>query len=298
MNASNRRSLWATLAALICILLIGALLVSAQSTPPSIPIGENQSSSLTNASSTSLFSVTVTTPQNINVLILATSPGFAPAFRVVDPNNAVIFDAANEMAQNIVQNQVTLASPGIYIIEIRSANNGVGQFTISIQPGAPFIPPIPLELEQPVTATVDPQNTQKVYSFTALDDRRPLRGGEQHLANFRPGDPLGQCRRQRSDRQHVWSRQRALDPRSLSDADRHDPLFARSDAQRLDVSRKRSRFVCGRNTARPALAAGREPLRGTRLLKQTGTIPMEPAPVNSPQPAAPPSTFAASLLPC
>src|SRR5664279_757686 len=168
MNTRPRRSLWLVVGPLICLLLIGALIVSAQATPPSIPIGENQTSSLTNASSTSLFSVTVTTPQNINVLILATSPGFAPAFRVIDPNNAVIFDAANAQAQTIIQSSVTLASPGTYLIEVRSANNSAGQFTLSIQPGAPFNPPIPLPLQQLVTATVDPQNTQKIFSFTAL----------------------------------------------------------------------------------------------------------------------------------
>ena len=199
MNAINRRSMWAVFAALICILLIGALIVSAQATP-SIPIGENQTSSLTSASSTSLFSVTVTTPQNINVLILATSPGFAPAFRVIDPNNAVIFDAANVQAQNLVQSPVTLASPGTYLIEVRSANNSPGQFTLSIQPGAPFNPPIPLPLQQLVTATVDPQNPQKIFSFTALStdalfveatSMLPTSGPVIRLVNADASDPTG-----------------------------------------------------------------------------------------------------------
>src|SRR6266568_4754428 len=106
MNGFKRRPLWAVVGALICILLIGALLVSAQSTPPSIPIGENQTASLTDPSSTMQFGIAATTPQNINVEILATSPGFAPAFRVIDPNNAVIFDNANAEAQNIIQDQV------------------------------------------------------------------------------------------------------------------------------------------------------------------------------------------------
>ena len=200
MNTRPRRSLWLVVGPLICLLLLGALIVSAQATPPSIPIGENQTSSLTNASSTSLFSVTVTTPQNINVLILATSPGFAPAFRVIDPNNAVIFDAANAQAQTIIQSSVTLASPGTYLIEVRSANNSAGQFTLSIQPGAPFNPPIPLPLQQLVTATVDPQNTQKIFSFTALStdalfveatSTLPTSGPVIRLVNADASDPTG-----------------------------------------------------------------------------------------------------------
>ncbi len=168
MNATNHRPLYAVVGALICVLLVSALLVSAQSTPPSIPIGENQSSSLASASSTMQFGVAVTTPQNVNVEILATSAGFTPAFRVIDPNNAIIFDDANAEAQNIIQDQVTLASPGTYVVEVRSANSSAGQFTISIQPGAPFTAPIPLPMQQLITATVDPQNTRQVFSFTAL----------------------------------------------------------------------------------------------------------------------------------
>ena len=95
MNAANHRSLWLVVGVLICILLVGALIVSAQSTPPSIPIGENQTDSLTDASSRVQFSIAVPMPQNVNVQILATSPGFAPAFRVLDPNNAVVLDVAN-----------------------------------------------------------------------------------------------------------------------------------------------------------------------------------------------------------
>ncbi len=168
MNIARRRSLWLVLGTLICILLVGAVIARAQSTPTSIPIGQNQSSTLTSGSSTSQFAVMVTAPQNIIVEVLATSPGFTPAFRVLDPNNAVIFDEANATAQNIIQDQVTLASPGTYVIEVRSANNAAGQFTISIQPGAPFNPPTPLPMEQLISATVDPQNPRKVFSFTAL----------------------------------------------------------------------------------------------------------------------------------
>ena len=51
MNAANHRSLWLVVGVLICILLLGALIVSAQSTPLSISIGENQTASLTDASS-------------------------------------------------------------------------------------------------------------------------------------------------------------------------------------------------------------------------------------------------------
>ncbi len=168
MNVFRRRSFWLVLGTLICVLLVGAAIASAQSTPPPIPIGQNQSSILAQPTSTSQFALNVTTPQNLNVEVLATSLGFAPAFRVFDLNNAVIFDEANATAQNIIQDQVMLTSPGTYIVEVHSANNTAGQFTISIQPGDPLTPPTPLPLETLISATVDPQNPRKVYSFTAL----------------------------------------------------------------------------------------------------------------------------------
>ena len=200
MNAASRRSPWLVVGVLICILLAGAVIVSAQSTPLSISIGENQADSLTDASSRVEFSIAVPVPQNVSVQILATSPGFAPAFRVLDPNNAVVFDVPNSDAQSIVQEGLTLSSFGTYILEVRSANNTAGQFTISVQPGAPLAPPIPLPLQQPVTATVDTQTTRQAFSFTALStdallldvtSTSPTSSPVIHLSNADTGNTLG-----------------------------------------------------------------------------------------------------------
>src|SRR5579871_6129581 len=114
MNRFRRRSLWFVISTLICVLLVGAVIAHAQSAPPSLPIGQNQSSTLASPTSTSQFAINVTTPQNIKIEVLATSLGFTPAFRVLDLNNAVLFDEANATAQNIIQDQVMLASPGTY----------------------------------------------------------------------------------------------------------------------------------------------------------------------------------------
>ena len=200
MNAANHRSRWLVVGVLICILLVGTLIVSAQSTPLSITIGQNQTDSLTDASSRVQFSIAVPVPQNINVQVLATSPGFAPAFRVLDPNNAVVLDVANSGAQSIIQQALTLSSFGKYILEVRSANDIAGQFTISVQPGAPLAPPIPLPLQQPVTATVDTQTTRQAFSFTALStdallldvtSTSPTSSPVIHLSNADTGNTLG-----------------------------------------------------------------------------------------------------------
>ncbi len=200
MNAANRRSRWLVIGVLICILLVGALIVSAQSTPPSIPIGENQTNSLTDASSSVQFSIAVSVPQNVNVQILATSPEFAPAFRVLDPNNAVVLDVANSDARSIIQGALTLSSFGTYILEVRSANDTGGQFTISLQPGAPLAPPTPLPLQQLVTTSVDTQTTRQAFSFTALStdallldvtSSSPTSSPVIHLSDADTGNTLG-----------------------------------------------------------------------------------------------------------
>ena len=200
MNAANHRPLWLVAGVWICILLVGALIVHAQSIPLSITIGENQTDSLTDASDSIQFSIAVPMPQNVNVQILATSPGFAPAFRVLDPNNAVVLDDANSGAQSIVQGALTFSSFGTYILEVHSANNTAGLFTIGVQPGAPLAPPILLPLQQLVTASVDTETARQAFSFTALStdallidvtSSSPTSSPVIHLSNADSGNTLG-----------------------------------------------------------------------------------------------------------
>ncbi|HVU13127.1 MAG TPA: SH3 domain-containing protein [Phototrophicaceae bacterium] len=164
MGIFKHQRLWFLL--ILCLSLVGVLIVSAQATPPPLTIGQNTTASITDPTTALQYSLTVAAPQSVNIQVLAITPGFAPTFRVIDPSGAVIVDTANPGTQASVQASPNLSSPGMYIVEIHSANNTAGQFLISVQPGAPLAPPTPLQLGQPVLATVNPQTTRAAYSFS------------------------------------------------------------------------------------------------------------------------------------
>ena len=133
-----------TVAALVCLLLLGVTSVSAQGSPPPITIGENQIGAVSDAGSSVSYSLMVAAPQSVEIQVLAITPGFAPTFVVLDPAGSVVLDAANPGTQTIARGTPNLYSLGAYTIEVSSANNAGGQFLISIQAGAPLALPLAL----------------------------------------------------------------------------------------------------------------------------------------------------------
>src|SRR5689334_2411298 len=108
-------------AALICILLTSAALVSAQAATP-ISIGENQLGSVAAPNGSVPFSLSVASPQSVEIQVLAVTSGFAPTFRVLDPGGAVVLEATNAGAQSIAQGMPNLFTPGAYRIEVSGVN--------------------------------------------------------------------------------------------------------------------------------------------------------------------------------
>ncbi|MFN8452124.1 MAG: SH3 domain-containing protein [Anaerolineae bacterium] len=166
---SLRRGLLSVLIFCFAILL-GVVSVSAQTPATPITIGENKTGSVTDPSVGVPFTLAVAAPQSVNIQVLAISLGFAPTFRVIDPGGIVVLDAANPGTQTVAQGSPNLSSPGAYTIEVFSANNTIGQFLISVQPGAPLAPPQPLTPGQPVNGTVNSQTTRQAYSFAGLSN--------------------------------------------------------------------------------------------------------------------------------
>lgn len=166
INGIPRRflRLWLVVVSLISTLLLGTTLVSAQTTPIPITVGQNQAGTL--ADTSVQYSLNVETPQSIEVQVLGISSGLAPRFRILDPNGILLMEAANSAGVTIVEGAVHLTSPGAYLIEVSSANNTPGDFLISVQPGAPLLPPVPLLLGELQNDTVDSETTRQSYSFS------------------------------------------------------------------------------------------------------------------------------------
>jgi hypothetical protein len=101
-------------------------------------LGENLLGAISVASDTVRYGLTVAAPQSVNLQVLAITPGFAPAFRVIGADDGVLIDVANANGQNNARSPVDLPGAFTYIVEVRSANNTTGQYLISVQPNAPL----------------------------------------------------------------------------------------------------------------------------------------------------------------
>jgi hypothetical protein len=158
-----------SLIALALLLLTSVVLVSAQAATP-IAIGENKAGALDATVSVVPYSISVATPQSVNIQVLAISQGLTPTFRVLDPSGLVVLDVPPSGVGTIAQSSLNLTSTDPYTIEVRGANNTTGQFLISLQPGAPLLPPEPLTLGQALNGSVDPQNTRRAYTFSGSEE--------------------------------------------------------------------------------------------------------------------------------
>lgn len=131
-------------------------------------IGENRTDELTELQPVAVYAVGVVQPQAVNIAVFAITPGLAPTFRVVDPSGVTIDAPSTLGTATAVQASSTFGGPGVYMIEVSSANGGFGQYLITIQPGDPILPPEPLTFGQVVTGTLSPQAGRQAYRFTAV----------------------------------------------------------------------------------------------------------------------------------
>jgi uncharacterized protein YraI len=149
-------------------LCLGLQVVTAQGTPVPISVGENQTGQLTEIQPTVTYAVGITQPQSVNIAVFGITPGFAPTFRVLDPFGITLEAPSALGTATAVQASPVFGGPGLYTIEISSANGGFGQYLITLQPGTPVLPPTPLAFGQSVSATLSPQAGRQAYSFSAV----------------------------------------------------------------------------------------------------------------------------------
>ncbi len=165
-SAPHRPARWlSALIVFFSILLLGAMIVSAQGDATPLTIGENRVGEITVANGSAAFTVQVGAPQSINLQVLAITPSFLPSFRVLDPSGIVIMDAVNNGVQTSAAGTPNLSGGGAYRIEVSGANGSTGQFLISAQAGAPLAPPQPLTPGQPLGGVVSAQTTRQAFSF-------------------------------------------------------------------------------------------------------------------------------------
>ena len=160
------RSLRPVFSLLITLSLSSAPIVHAQGEEPvPINIGENKIGEVTEANPTSEYVVTVFTPQLIDLQVLAVTQGFAPALRVFDSSGIMVWTATNANLETAVRLASLEVSPGLYRVEVSSANGRPGQFVIGAQSGEALPAPVPLALGQEVASDASSEAERQRYAF-------------------------------------------------------------------------------------------------------------------------------------
>jgi hypothetical protein len=131
-----------------------------------IAIGQNAVSELTANTPTAIYSLTSTGGESALVQVLAVSPNFIPAFRILNPAGVEILAAPNAEAQASLIASASFLAAGDYTIEISGVNGTLGQFVLSLQTGAPLPDPVELTADQPVSATLSSQMPLAIYHFS------------------------------------------------------------------------------------------------------------------------------------
>jgi len=152
------------------MLVMGVLSVSAQDTPLPIEIGENQTGSLTAAAPILRYVLLVDSAQTINVRVFAITPGLLPLVTVLDGNGSVVAVAQNNGTQTAIQAAGIQVQPGLYRLEVSSANNMPGDVLVNVQ-GIQIAPPTALPIGQIVNGSVSSTAPIIRYSFTGAADQ-------------------------------------------------------------------------------------------------------------------------------
>ncbi|MDL1900276.1 hypothetical protein FBR02_05850 [Anaerolineae bacterium CFX9] len=148
---------------LVITLVMGVATVSAQAGTP-INVGQNLTGQVSPATPQVTFLLNSGQPQIINIQVLTITQGFQPALRVIDPSGVVLQSVGAQGAQTLLQTTASL-STGVYQIVVGSGNGATGDFLISVQGGAPILPPSPLGLGQAVSDIVNQQTPLLSYAF-------------------------------------------------------------------------------------------------------------------------------------
>jgi hypothetical protein len=150
------------------LLLGGVALAQGEATP--IAIGENSFGELTAEANVARYSVTATGGEAARIQVLALSEGFVPRFRLVNPAGVEILSVPNPDGLNILTGNASFPDAGVYLIKIEGENNTIGQFTLSLQPGATLPEAVELVIDQPISHVVGSQTPVQVYHFNTTTE--------------------------------------------------------------------------------------------------------------------------------
>ena len=151
---------------LISVFTFGALTISAQDdTPIPLTVGEIQVGELTQAGAQITFVVLVPTPQTLDIDVFAITTDLAPSFRLTDSSGTALHLALNDGSQPSAQARSVPVGAGVHFIEVLSQTGAVGQFLISVQSGAPLLPPQPLTAGEVADGQVNSTTPLISYAF-------------------------------------------------------------------------------------------------------------------------------------
>ena len=135
----------------VCLFVLGSVLLAQNGIP--IQNGQNAFGELTAEVSSASYTLAPSSGETATVQVLAVSAGFVPRFRVLNAAGVEVVNAANPNGLATITGSVSFDG-GTYTIEVTGVNGSVGQFVLSLQPGAVLPEPTTLTVDQPVTATV------------------------------------------------------------------------------------------------------------------------------------------------
>jgi Bacterial SH3 domain len=162
-HSFHKRSFFYSLVILL-IMFFSTSLVLGQT---SLNLGENTQGTLNATTPSQSYTLVILEPQTANFQVLALAQSFQPSLTVLDPSGIAIHTSTMGAVSSVLQASVPLSVPGAYTVIVSASTATTGQYVLSVQPGAPAAPPIPLTLGQPVAASVSTQDPLRSYSFSA-----------------------------------------------------------------------------------------------------------------------------------
>lgn|GEM_PF-3305340 len=173
MSTLRQNAIRVGLAVWLCLLSVSGI-AFAQSDATPIQIGQNAFGELTAEANSARYALTAAGSESATIQVLALSPNFAPRFRIINPAGVEILVVANPDGLNALTGSASLPDAGEYIIEITGENGTVGQFVLSLQPGASLPEPVELAVDQPISDMVGGDTPVHVYRFSTTEAANTL----------------------------------------------------------------------------------------------------------------------------
>jgi hypothetical protein len=153
----------------LCLLAFSGFAFAQEDATP-IAIDQNIFGELTADTTAARYAVTASGGESASIQVLALSEGFAPRFRVINPAGVEMLVVANPNGVNSLVGNASFADAGVYLIEITGENGTLGQYALSLQPGAALPEAIDLVVDQLLSDVVGSQTPIRVYHFNTATD--------------------------------------------------------------------------------------------------------------------------------